>query len=84
MGFLDKLKDKGRGVVTAAKPEDGVEPQPADEVRNRLLAISGKGIETGTEDDGRIVVAWSAKVAGAGRRRGRVRVPLPRAADRAR
>ena len=66
MGFLDKLKEKGRGVVTAAKPEDGVEPQPADEVRNRLLAISGKGIETGTEDDGQIAVVWSAKVASAG------------------
>ena len=66
MGFLDKLKEKGRGVVTAAKPEDGVEAHPADEVRNRLLAISGKGIETGTETDGEIVVAWSAKVASAG------------------
>ncbi len=65
MGFLDKIKEKGRGVVTAAKPEEGVEPQPAEEVRRRLLAISGKGIQTG-EDDGEIVVAWSAKVAGAG------------------
>lgn len=43
MGFLDKMKEKGRGVVTAAKPADGVEAQPADEVRRRLLAISGKG-----------------------------------------
>jgi hypothetical protein len=38
---------------------------PADEVRRRLLAISGKGIATATDDDG-IVVAWSAKVASAG------------------
>ena len=33
MGLFDKLKEKGRGIVTAAKPEEGVEPQPADEVR---------------------------------------------------
>lgn len=66
MGFLDKIKEKGRGVVTAAKPEDGAEPQPAAEVRRRLLAITGKGIETAEEDDGTIVVAWSAKVASAG------------------
>ena len=65
MGFLDKLKEKGRGVVTAAKPEDGVQPLPAEEVRQRLLAISGTGIQTG-EDDGDIVVAWSAKIASAG------------------
>lgn len=65
MGFLDKLKEKGRGVMTAAKPADGVEPQPADAVRERLLAIDGKGIETGA-DGGEIVVAWSAKVAAAG------------------
>jgi hypothetical protein len=65
MGFLDKLKEKGRGVLTAAKPEDGVEAQPADEVRRRLLAISGKGIETGADDD-EIIVAWGAKIAGAG------------------
>lgn len=65
MGFLDKLKDKSRGVLTAAKPEEGVSPQPAEEVRARLLGIFGKGIETG-EDDGEIVVAWSAKVASAG------------------
>ena len=65
MGFLDKLKEKSRGVMTAAKPDEGVEPQPADVVRERLLAISGKGIETAT-DAGRIVVSWSAKVAAAG------------------
>ncbi|HET6831078.1 MAG TPA: hypothetical protein VFH44_06985 [Solirubrobacterales bacterium] len=66
MGFLDKLKEKGRGVVTAAKPEDGVAPEPADEVKRRLLAISGKGIEAAAEDDGKIIVAWSAQVASAG------------------
>lgn len=65
MGFLDRLKEKGRGIMTAAKPEEGVEPQPPDEVRRRLLAISGKGIQTG-EEDGDIVVSWSAKVASAG------------------
>jgi hypothetical protein len=65
VGFLDKLRAKGRGVVTAAKPEDGVAAQPADEVRRRLLGISGKGIQAG-EDDGEIVVSWSAQVASAG------------------
>jgi hypothetical protein len=65
MGFLDKLKEKSRGVMTAAKPDEGVAPQPAGEVRRRLLAISGKGIET-SEEEGDIVVAWSAKVASAG------------------
>ncbi|MFN8160551.1 MAG: hypothetical protein U0R52_05835 [Solirubrobacterales bacterium] len=65
MGFLDKLKEKGRGVVTSAKPQDGVPAADAVEVRSRLLAISGKGIETG-EDGEEIVVAWSAKVSSAG------------------
>ena len=65
MGFLDKLKEKGRGVMTAAKPEEGAEVLPLEQVRERLLAISGKGIET-SEHDGEIVIAWSAKVAGAG------------------
>jgi hypothetical protein len=66
MGFLDKLKEKSRGIVTAAKPADGVVPEAAEEVKRRLLAISGKGIETAAEADGTIVVAWSAKVASAG------------------
>lgn len=65
MGFLDKLKEKGRGVMTAAKPEDGVEAQPVEEVRRRLLGITGKGIRTAENGD-EITVAWSAKVAGAG------------------
>jgi hypothetical protein len=65
MGFLDKLKAKGRGVLTAAEPEEGVEPQPPDEVRRRLLAITDKGIQT-AEEDGDVIVAWSAKVASAG------------------
>lgn len=65
MGFLDRLKDRSRGILTAAKPEDGVDPQPAEEVRRRLLAISGRGIEA-TDEGERMVVAWSAKVASAG------------------
>lgn len=65
MGFLDKLKEKSRGVMTAAKPEDGVPALSADDVRARLLAISGKGISA-TEEDGDIVVAWAARVASAG------------------
>jgi hypothetical protein len=65
VGFLDKLKEKGRGVITAAKPEDGVDPQAEDQVRSRLLAISGKGIETG-QDGEVVVVSWSARVSSAG------------------
>ena len=65
MGFLDKLKGKTRGVLTSADPAEGAPPAPPDEVRSRLLAISGKGIETG-EEDGDVVVAWSAKDAAAG------------------
>lgn len=65
MGLFDKLKERSEGVLTAAKPADGVAPEDEGSVRERLLAISGKGIETG-EDDGEIVVAWSAKVASAG------------------
>jgi hypothetical protein len=65
MGLFDKLKEKGRGIVTAAKPADGVEAQPQEQVQQRLLAISGRGIETGI-DEGEIVISWSAKVAGAG------------------
>ena len=57
------MKEKGRGVVSAAKPEAGVAPEPADEVRRRLLAISGKGIEV-ADTDGEITVMWSAKIAG--------------------
>ena len=63
MGFLDKLK--GTGVLTNAEPEEGVEAQSAEAVRDRLLAISGKGIQTGTDED-EIVVAWSAKIASVG------------------
>jgi hypothetical protein len=59
------LFDKFKGTLTSAKPEEGVEAQPADEVKRRLLAITGKGIQTGTDDDA-IVVAWSAKVTSAG------------------
>jgi hypothetical protein len=63
MGFLDKLK--GTGVLTDAEPEEGVAPQSAEEVKQRLLAISGKGIETGMDGDD-VVVAWSAQVDSAG------------------
>lgn len=65
MGFLDKLKKKGRGVMTAARPEDGTPVLGEAEVRTRLLAISGKGI-TASEEGGDIIVAWAAKVASAG------------------
>jgi hypothetical protein len=65
MGLFDKLKEKSRGIVTSAKPEDGTPVLSADEVRSRLLAISGKGIETGIDGD-EVVVSWSAKIASAG------------------
>lgn len=65
MGFLDKLREKGEGVLTAAEPDEGVEPVSEAELRRRLLGIAGNGIETG-EDEGEIVVAWMAKVAAAG------------------
>ncbi|MGE5409005.1 MAG: hypothetical protein ACM3NV_10375 [Syntrophothermus sp.] len=66
MGLFDKLKEKSRGVITAAKPEEGVESLPGADVRRRLLAIAGKGIETAEAADGKITVAWGAKIAGAG------------------
>jgi hypothetical protein len=65
VGLFSKLKQKSRGVMTAAEPEEGVAPAPEPEVRDRLLAISGPGIETG-EDDGEIVVAWAARVTSVG------------------
>lgn len=65
MGFLDRLKGKTRGIFTSAEPEKGVPPASEEDVRSRLLAIQGSGIQT-SEEDGDTVVAWSAKVAGAG------------------
>lgn len=65
MGFLDKLKEKSRGVMTAAKPAEGVPALTEAEVRARLLEISGKGVTAG-EENGDVVVAWAAKVASAG------------------
>lgn len=65
MGLFDKLKEKSRGIMTAAKPEEGVAPQSEQEVKDRLLAISGRGVETG-ESGNEIVVSWSAKIASAG------------------
>ena len=51
--------------MTAAKPAEGVAPAPEEDVRTRLGAIAGPGIAT-SEEDGDVVVAWSAKVASAG------------------
>ena len=65
MGLFDKLKEKTEGVLTKAKPAEGVAPLDEAAVRDRLLAITGKGITAG-EDDGEVVVAWSAKIAAAG------------------
>jgi hypothetical protein len=66
MGILDKIKSKGVGVVSAVDPDEGVAPAAPEEVRSRLLAISGKGIETAEHDNGSIVVAWRAKVTAGG------------------
>jgi hypothetical protein len=65
VGFFDKLKAKSRGILTAAEPEKGVAPASEDDVRARLKAISGPGIEA-LDQGGDVVVAWSAKVASAG------------------
>jgi hypothetical protein len=65
MGLLDKFKEEGRGVAGPVPPQEGIEPQPADEVRRRLMAITGKGIEAKADGDD-IVVSWSAKLASAG------------------
>jgi hypothetical protein len=65
MGFFDKLKERTEGVLTSAKPDEGVAPVPEAELRQRLLAITGKGLST-SEDDGDVVVAWAAKVASVG------------------
>lgn len=65
MGLFDKLKEKSRGILTEAKPQEGVAPASEQEVRSRLLAISGRGIQTG-EDDNEVIVSWAAKVASAG------------------
>ena len=65
MGFFDRLKAKTRGIMTSAEPEKGVAPVSEAEVRGRLRAIGGRGIET-SEQDGDVVVAWSAKIASAG------------------
>lgn len=65
MGFLDALKRAAGGVGGAAQPEPGIEPVEPDEIRRRLLSISGKGIET-REEGGDVVVAWSAALATAG------------------
>jgi hypothetical protein len=65
MGIFDKLKEKGRGIVSAAKPQEGVAPSSEQDVRAALHAISGPGIQVGDDED-EVVVSWSAKVASAG------------------
>jgi len=65
MGLFDKLKEKAGGGTSAVRPQSGVDPEPAEQVRRRLLAITGRGIETSSEGD-EIVVSWSAKLESAG------------------
>ena len=43
-----------------SSPRPACRRQRPEEVKSRLLAISGKGIRT-AEDDGEIVIVWSAK-----------------------
>ena len=62
MGLFDRIKQKASGVVP---PEQGVDAMPAEDVAERLLAISGKGIETSREGD-EVVVAWTAGLTSAG------------------
>jgi hypothetical protein len=57
-----RLQGAARGVLTTVPPVAGTAPSSGHDVRARLLAISGKGIET-REDDGDVVVCWAAKVA---------------------
>jgi hypothetical protein len=65
VGFLDRLKAKSRGIITAAEPAKGVAAAGDAEVRTRLGAIGGLGIDTATKD-GDVVVSWAAKVESAG------------------
>jgi hypothetical protein len=65
MGLLNKLKEATRGAFREVKPARGVPPAPPEDVKSRLLAIAGKGIQT-AEDDGEIVIFWSAKGMGLG------------------
>jgi hypothetical protein len=65
VGFFSRLKAKTRGIMTSAEPDKGVPAAGAADVRARLLAISGQGIQT-SEEDGDVFVAWAAKVASAG------------------
>jgi hypothetical protein len=60
MGLLDRLKEATRGAFREVKPARGVPPASPEEVKSRLLAIAGKGIQT-AEDAGEIVIFWSAK-----------------------
>jgi hypothetical protein len=66
VGFLDRLKGATRGVLSAAKPKPGTAPAPAEEVKRRLLAITGKGVQPGEDDEGRVVISWAAEVASSG------------------
>jgi len=65
MGLLDKLKQATRGAFSTVEPAAGIPPAPAEDVKSRLLAIPGKGIQT-SEEDGQLVIAWSAKGIGLG------------------
>ena len=60
MGLLNKLKEATRGAFREVKPARGVPPASPEEVKSRLLAIAGKGVQT-AEDGGEIVLFWSAK-----------------------
>ena len=65
MGLLDKLKEATRGAFREVKPARGAPPASHEEVKSRLLAIAEKGIQT-AEDDGELVIFWSAKGMGLG------------------
>ncbi len=60
MRLLDRLREATRGAFKEVKPARGVPPASPEEVKSRLLANSGKGVQT-AEDGGEIVIFWSAK-----------------------
>ena len=63
--LLAKLKRGRRGVFSSVAPTPGTRLASVEEVKRRLLALSGKGIETRGNADG-VVVAWAAKVSSSG------------------
>jgi hypothetical protein len=60
MGLFKKLEEKSRGVFSEAPPQEGVAAAPADVVAGRLRAIEVEGAQVATDEEGGVVIAWSA------------------------